>query len=232
MLPLAAPCRPLPDTLRLHSVIDMVVTTLDIRDPYTFEHSYRVAGLAEMLAQAMHLSPEQCHLVHYAAHLHDIGKIGFSDKVLNKPGKLTAEEMAELQSHSLLGHAILGKIPELAGLAHIVRHHHERWDGAGYPDGLSGQDIPLESRIIGLVDAFDAMTSNRPYRHRMSHFWALEEIGKHAGSQFCPNCAEVFLAHRAKVKMSQYQGRITAFAHHLDQVRHDSLMHSRRLAHP
>lgn len=118
MLPLAAPCRPLPDTLRLHSVIDMVVTTLDVRDPYTFEHSYRVAGLAEMLAQAMHLSPEQCHLVHYAAHLHDIGKIGVSDKVLNKPGKLTAEEMAELQSHSLLGHAILGKIPELAGLAH------------------------------------------------------------------------------------------------------------------
>lgn len=90
----------------------------------------------------------------------------------------------------------------------------------------------MESRIIGLVDAFDAMTSNRPYRHRMSHFWALEEIGKHAGSQFCPNCAEVFLAHRAKVKMSQYQGRITAFAHHLDQVRHNSLMHSRRLAHP
>lgn len=185
-----------------------------------------------MLAEAMRLPPAQCHLVHYAAHLHDIGKIGVSDKTLNKPGKLTAEEISELQSHSILGHAILSKSPEFAALAHIVRHHHERWDGDGYPDGLAGTNIPLESRIIGLVDAFDAMTSNRPYRSKMSHHWALEEIGKHAGSQFCPQCAEVFLALRAKVKISQYQGRITAFANQVDQLRHDSLMHSRRIVAP
>ena len=143
---------PLPADLSLHSVIDMVVTTLDTRDPYTFEHSYRVAGLAELLAEAMGLSPGQCHLVHYAAHLHDIGKIGVSDKALNKPGKLTHEEMLELQAHSAIGSMILGKTPEFASMARIVRHHHERWDGMGYPDGLSGVDIPLESRIIGLVE--------------------------------------------------------------------------------
>lgn len=228
MLPLAVDPWPLPDMLHLHSVIDMVVTTLDARDPYTFEHSYRVASLAELLAEAFNLSPGQCHLVHYAAHLHDIGKIGISDKALNKPGKLTNEEMLELQSHSILGAEILSKTPEFATLAHIVRHHHERWDGHGYPAGLKGLDIPLESRIIGLVDAFDAMTSNRPYRAKKSHEWAMEEISRHSGSQFCPNCVEIFLSLRSKLKIIQYQGRKTAFAYGIGIIGHDNLMHSRR----
>ena len=221
---------PLPDDLNLHSVIDMVVTTLDARDPYTFEHSYRVALLAELLAEAMCLSPSRCNLVHHAAHLHDIGKIGVSDKVLNKAGKLTHEEMRELQLHSSIGYTILSKTPEFATMARIVRHHHERWDGNGYPDGLKGQDIPLESRIIGLVDAFDAMTSDRPYRAGKTHEWALNEIQKHAGSQFCPECVEYFLAQRARLKISLYQSSKTAISHHQANIDHQNLMHSRRIA--
>lgn len=220
---------PLPSELNLHAVIDMVVTTLDARDPYTFEHSYRVAFLAEMLAEAMCLSPSQCVLVHLAAHLHDIGKIGVSDRVLNKPGRLTAEEMLELQLHPSIGYTILSKTPEFATIARIVRHHHERWDGNGYPDGLKGENIPLESRIIGLVDAFDAMTSDRPYRARKSHEWALAEIQRHAGNQFCPECVEVFLAQRAQLKISQYQSSKTATSHHQANLEHRTLMHSKRV---
>ena len=220
---------PLPNELSLHSVIDMVLTTLDSRDPYTFEHSYRVAGLAEILAEAMSLTADQHRIVHYAAHLHDIGKIGVSDKALNKPGKLTDEEMLELQSHSVLGYAILRKTPEFVALAKIVRHHHERWDGSGYPDGLSGTNIPLESRIIGLVDAFDAMTSDRPYRAKKSHAWALEEVERHAGTQFCPHCVDIFLSLRSKLKISQYQSSRTAISLHHVNVDHQNLMHSRKV---
>ncbi|WP_156792224.1 HD-GYP domain-containing protein [Desulfotalea psychrophila] len=225
----AKPVSLLPSVLGLHSVVDMVVATLDIRDPYTSEHSHRVAGLAELLAEAMALSPEQCRLVHYAAHLHDIGKIGVSDSTLNKIGKLTAEEMAEMQAHSEIGAMILSKNPEFTLLAEIVRHHHERWDGKGYPDGISGDAIPLESRIIGLADAFDAMTSDRPYRAHKTHEWALEEIKKHAGSQFCPECVSIFLTLRAKLKLNQYQSSKRAFSHHQANVRHHTLMHSQRI---
>lgn len=219
----------LPDTLALHSVINMVVTTLDARDPYTFEHSHRVAGMAELLAEAIGLSPDRCHLIHYAAHLHDIGKIGVPDHVLNKPGRLSREEMLELQKHSIVGFTILSKTPEFAAMAEIVRYHHERWDGRGYPDGLKGVEIPFESRIIGLVDAFDAMTSDRPYRTKKTHEWALEEIVRHAGSQFCPSCVEAFLTLRGKLKFSQYQSSKTASDHHEANVGHHSLMHSRRI---
>ena len=219
----------LPRTLELHAVIDMVVTTLDARDPYTFEHSYRVAAMAELLAEAMGIGPERRHAVHYAAHLHDIGKIGVSDQVLNKPGKLAAEEMLELQKHAVVGYMILSKIPQLADLAEIVRHHHERWDGRGYPDGLRGEAIPVEARIIGLVDAFDAMTSDRPYRAKRTHEWALEEITRHAGSQFCPSCVEAFVMLRHRLKIIQYQSSKSASSQHLANVEHQSLMHSVRI---
>ena len=220
----------LPATLALHSVVDMVVTTLDARDPYTFEHSYRVAGMAELLAEAIGLAPHRCHLIHYAAHLHDIGKIGIQDHILNKAGRLEREEMLELQKHPVVGFTILSKTPEFAVMAKIVRHHHERWDGKGYPDGLKGAEAPLEARIIGLVDAFDAMTSDRPYRPKKTHEWALEEIIRHAGSQFCPTCVEAFLPLRGKLKFSQYQSSKTASDQHDANVDHHSLMHSRRIS--
>lgn len=230
-MPKALNCKTLPVVLDLHSVVNMVVTTLDARDPSTYEHSYRVAGLAEVMAEHMALQAGRCRLVHYAAHLHDIGKIGVADQVLNKPGILNQEEFAELQKHPVIGSEILNKIPEFNVLATIVRHHHERWDGRGYPDGLAGEEIPLESRIISLVDAFDAMTSDRPYRRRKSHEWALGEIVEHAGSQFCPHCVETFLALRSKLKISQYLGRKSAFAGHRVGIEHDALMHSFRVQH-
>ncbi len=207
----------------------MVITTLDIRDPYTFEHSYRVAGLAEILAEAMKIPKPEINLIHYSAHLHDIGKIGISDEVLNKSGKLTNEEIAQIQSHSAIGSMILNKNPEFKGIAKVVRHHHERWDGSGYPDGLSREDIPIESRIIGLVDAFDAMTSDRPYRKRKSHEWAMKEIKDHSGSQFCPKCVESFLTLRSKLKLNQFQSSQKATTQHQENFSHDNLMHSQRI---
>ena len=219
----------LPDVLSFHTVVDMVITTLDIRDPYTFEHSYRVAGLSEILAEAMNISSPEKDLIHYSAHLHDIGKIGVSDKVLNKPGKLTSEEIVQIQSHSTIGSMILNKTPEFRGIAKIVRHHHERVDGTGYPDGLRGEEIPIESRIIGLVDAFDAMTSDRPYRKSKSHEWALKEISEHIESQFCPKCVEAFLTLRPKLKLNQFQSSRKATTQHQANLSHNDLLHSQRI---
>lgn len=219
----------LPDVLDIHTVVDMIITTLDIRDPYTFEHSYRVAGLAELLADSMNLSSLKKDMVHYAAHLHDIGKIGVPDEILNKPGKLTREEIVQIQSHSAIGSMILNKSPGFKELAKIVRHHHERWDGTGYPDGLREEEIPLESRIIGLVDAFDAMTSDRPYRKGKSHEWALDEIQKHAKNQFCPECVDYFFTLRSKLKLKQYQSSQKAIGQHQSNFAHDALIHSQRV---
>lgn len=219
----------LPDVLDFHTVVDMVITTLDVRDPYTFEHSYRVAGLAELMADEMNIAVSQKNVVHYAAHLHDIGKIGIPDEILNKPGQLTHEEMVQIQSHSAVGAMILNKNEGFCQIAKVVRHHHERWDGTGYPDGLSGEEIPIESRIIGLADAFDAMTSDRPYRRRKRHEWALNEIEKHSGSQFCPECVDAFLALRAKLKLNQFKSSCEATNQHQANLAHDELMHSQRV---
>lgn len=218
-----------PGVMDFHAVVDMVITTLDIRDPYTFEHSYRVAGLSEILAEAMKLPISQKDLVHYSAHLHDIGKIGVSDDILNKTGKLTNDEIIQIQSHSSIGAMILSKNPEFKEIAKIVRHHHERWDGNGYPDGLTGERIPIESRLIGLVDAFDAMTSDRPYRKKESHEWALKEIKAHAGTQFCPQCVEAFITLRSKLKLSQFRSSQKAINQHQTNLSHGDLMHSQRL---
>lgn len=228
MLPLPSFSVPtLPHTISLHSAVDMILTTLDVRDASTFEHSHRVAGLAELMGETMGLPEEQMRNIHYAAHLHDIGKIGVSGTVLNKPGALTKSERLEIQSHSVLGETILKKTPDLAHLAKIVRHHHERWDGKGYPDKLSGYDIPLESRIIGLVDAFDAMTSDRVYRQGKSDEWGMEEIKAHRGTQFCPDCVDVFLTLRSKLKLKRYRSNLVAVTAHQVNVEHNELMHSR-----
>ena len=140
-----------------------------------------------------------CEGTRLAGLLHDLGKAGISRRILNKPGKLTEEEFAEIKEHPPLGSMmIISEIEALQQVVPIVRHHHERFDGKGYPDGLAGQDIPLEARILAVVDAFDAMTHERSYRKAMSREEALAELERGAGTQFDPAVVEAFLAWASK----------------------------------
>ncbi|MFA6451122.1 MAG: HD domain-containing phosphohydrolase, partial [bacterium] len=125
--------------------------------------------------------------------LHDIGKIGISEAIISKEGKLTVEEYEIIKTHPLVGETIIEPVPFLQDAKPIIRHHHERYDGYGYPDVLKGDDIPLLSRIIHIADAYDAMTSDRPYRRALTHDLAVQEIRKHSGSQFDPNVVDSFL---------------------------------------
>lgn len=182
----------LPETIPLHGMIDILFATLDARDPYTFEHSYRVAGYSEIMAERLGLTPEICEKVHYAAHLHDIGKNGIPDRILSLPGQLTDADKKIMQSHACIGDSILKRIPVFKPIADVVRHHHERFDGMGYPDHLKGDEIPVESRIIAIADSFDAMTSTRSYRMAMNFNKALNEIKAHSGDQFDPHIVDIF----------------------------------------
>jgi HD-GYP domain-containing protein (c-di-GMP phosphodiesterase class II) len=132
------------------------------------------------------------HTIVAAARVHDVGKVGIKDTALLKPGPLTTEERQDLQMHTIIGAEIVSRIPEYRLTASIIRHHHERWDGAGYPDGLAGDDIPIGARIIAVADAFDAMTSDRPYRRGMSAEAAIEEVQNSAGHQFDPTIVAAF----------------------------------------
>ena len=145
------------------------------------------------VAQALALNPDEVERVETAALLHDIGKVGIPDSILHKNGPLDDDEWALMKEHPVIGERILRAIPGLGGVARIVRHEHERWDGEGYPDGISGDTIPIGSRIILACDAYHAMTSDRPYRQAMSHGDALRELRKSAGTQFDPQVVEALL---------------------------------------
>lgn len=187
------------DTQRVYyDTLKSLARALEARDHYTRGHSERVANLARSTAQHMGLDESKCLLIYNAALLHDIGKIGVRDAVLLAPRKLTHEEMAIIRQHPAFGNVILGPLKFLGAVSDLVRHHHERWDGAGYPDGIGGEAIPLESRIIAVADAFDAMTSSRPYRHARSKAEAMDEIRGEAGRQFDPDVVEAFLTVVAK----------------------------------
>ncbi len=170
----------------LHELVDALATALDAKNPFMCGHSERVAGTALLLAQEMGVCPARRAIIHIGAHLHDIGKIGVPDHILNKPGKLTEAEFAMIRQHPAIGGNILSKIKILQPVIDIVRHHHERCDGKGYPDGLSGGDFSLEARIVAVADAFDAMISVRPYRPALSLSAALLEMRRCRGSQFDP----------------------------------------------
>jgi HD-GYP domain-containing protein (c-di-GMP phosphodiesterase class II) len=133
-------------------------------------------------------------MLQYAAVLHDIGKIGIPGNILNKPEALTREEFDTMAQHTIIGERIISRIDYLVPIARIIRSAHERWDGAGYPDGLQGEEIPLASRILLVCDAFDAMTTDRPYRKALPIETALGELGRNAGTQFDPRVVDVFLA--------------------------------------
>jgi putative nucleotidyltransferase with HDIG domain len=216
-------------TITLRETIDLFGTILDARDPYTMEHSFRVAEYAGIIARVMGLSAVRVERTIVAAHFHDVGKIGVPDIVLNKTGPLTPEEKRAMQSHSRLGFNILKRIPALEEISRIVLHHHERHDGRGYPDGRSGGDIPAESRIIAVADAFDAMTSHRHYRSAISESEARREIGHHAGSQFCPEVDRHFQRCSRAMPAFRKTGR-EAEPRHFAFVGHEDLMHSRMVA--
>src|SRR5207253_1103712 len=144
-----------------------LVATLDARDRYTAGHSAAVAVYSRDIAARMALPEEDQALVHLCGLVHDIGKVGLPAGLLEKPGALTLEERRQMEEHAAIGERILSKIDNYAEIAHIVRHHHERVDGLGYPDGLFGDEIPLAARIIAVADAYNAMTSDRPYRDAM-----------------------------------------------------------------
>jgi len=168
----------------LHEIVDALSTAVDAKDPYTHGHSERVAHLAMAIAKTMGLTSDQQSILHIGAHLHDVGKIGIPDAVLRKPGRLTDEEYAIIKTHSMIGYTIVRKVRILHPIAAIVRSHHERMDGKGYPDGLRGEEIPIEARIVAVADSYDAMTSQRPYRICISSVEAVNEVKRCSGTQF------------------------------------------------
>jgi HD-GYP domain-containing protein (c-di-GMP phosphodiesterase class II) len=175
------------------ATVQALAAAVDAKDPYTKGHSQRVASLARSLAVRMGGSEAFIDQVYAAGTLHDVGKIGVPDAILAKPSQLTKEESMVMATHPVLGEVIVAKVPQLASLLPGVRHHHERWDGAGYPDGLSGEGIPLQARYLAVADTFDAMTTDRPYRKALSDQVALAEIERCAGTQFQPELAKEFV---------------------------------------
>jgi putative nucleotidyltransferase with HDIG domain len=166
---------------------------IDAKSPYTHGHSIRVSNYAKEIANEMGLIKEEQETIELAGLLHDVGKIGVSEEIINKPGRLTDEEYGEMKKHPSIGADIIEKVKALKSIIPGVRHHQERYDGRGYPDGIKGNEIPLIARILAVADTFDAMTSDRPYRKRFEDEFALSEINKCAGTQFDPIIADAFL---------------------------------------
>lgn len=173
--------------------LQALTTALDLRDHGTWRHSARVVGYALAIGEEMGLLPEQLSRLAWGGLLHDIGKIGISDAILLKTSQLTPEEWRIIQEHPRLGADIIGEVEFLQDAVEIVLSHHERYDGGGYPNGLTGTMIPLLSRIFAVADALDAMTSDRPYRPARSVEMALMEIAEQSGKQFCPECVRALL---------------------------------------
>jgi len=177
-------------------IIHRLVTTVEFRDTETANHIKRMARYSKLIAQKiLSHDPERINLIFLAAPMHDVGKIGISDNILLKPGSLTEDEKDVMKMHSRIGYAIMKGSPSalIQTGATIALTHHERWDGDGYPDGLAGEDIPLEGRIVAVADVFDAMTSNRVYHGAASIEEALETIGRESSRHFDPKCVEAFL---------------------------------------
>lgn len=202
------------------SIISVLAQAIELKDDYTGGHTNRVSRYAEMLAHQLNVSSTDLRWIRLGTPLHDIGKIGIDDAILKKPGPLTPAEFKIMQSHTVKGATILGSIPELGPVIPIVRSHHERWDGKGYPDGLSGEAIPLLARVVAVADTFDAMTSDRPYRKGMAPDVAFAEIEKQSGKQFDPACAKAFLAIREDVEpvMEQPKPKIAGPTENLKPV--------------
>jgi len=176
------------------NIIFTLALALESKDPYTHGHSDRVSDYAIELARFLNLSELDQVIIYRAATLHDIGKIGIPDAILNKPGALTSEEWSIMKSHPERGEAICSKLNFAREILPIIRHHHERNDGKGYPDGLAGEDIPFLARLVSIADTVDAITSSRPYRSAGTFEQVLKELRKCAGTQFDPVLVEAFIS--------------------------------------
>ncbi len=176
------------------SLLTTLCETIDGRDPHTRRHSIKVCQHALAMGARLGFSNHRLERLEIAALLHDVGKIGVEAFILQKPAVLDELEMTVIKHHPLLGVRILEPVKQLADVIPFIRHHHERYDGCGYPDGLRGEEIPLEARILAVADSYDAMTSDRPYRKALSPQQAIGELREMAGSQFDPDVVEAFCA--------------------------------------
>lgn len=184
----------LTESASMHShSIEMIMQTLNEKVDGNEEHAKRVSVWCFLMGSALKLDRGIISDLSTAGLMHDIGNIAIDARILNKPGLLTNAEWSEIKKHPEIGFRVLSSVNELAPLAEVILAHHERWDGTGYPKGLKGEEIPLKARILSVADAYDAMTSERPYRKAKSKDVAIEEIRKHAGTQFDPVIAKLFI---------------------------------------
>lgn len=196
----STPCSTL--ALTLHQLAESLGRAVDAKDAWTCAHSEEVAVVSQILALNMGFTPNQAELVHLAGHLHDIGKIGIPDAILQKPGALTREEFEVIKRHPVIGEAIVQPVKALngaCGVARMIRHHHERYDGTGYPDGLDGSAIPMGARILAVADSLSAMMQERPYKKAMSFAHAEAEIMNQAGKMYDPRVVRAFMQAREQV---------------------------------
>jgi HD-GYP domain-containing protein (c-di-GMP phosphodiesterase class II) len=193
--------------LLLIGVMRALINAIDAKDAYTWGHSDRVALMAKRLGEQMQLDYLECERIYTAGLLHDVGKIGIPDSILQKAGPLTAEEFNEIKKHPEIGYAILQHLQQLSYVLPGVLHHHESWDGRGYPHGLQGDDIPLFGRLLAVVDTYDAMTSCRPYRTAMSHEVARSKLAAGAGQQWDARIVAAFLDCAADIKRIREEAR-------------------------
>lgn len=177
----------------LFSVVRSLVVAIEAKDKYTKGHSERIFHISARIAEILELPSEEILDVTWAALLHDVGKISVDEKILNKPGRLTEEEFDEIKKHPVIGCRMIEPITQLHGILDGIRHHHEHYDGSGYPDGLKGNEIPLIGRIIAVADTYDAIVSDRPYRPGGSHEKAVGVITEMSGIQFCPDVVAAFM---------------------------------------
>ncbi len=169
-----------------YDTVKALINAIEAKDPYTSGHANRVGEYSVAIAQEINLGAKQIEIIKNAALLHDIGKIGIDDRILNKQERLSDLELEVIKNHPSIGYDIIKDIGFLKDVMNIVKHHHEKWDGSGYPMGLKGSEIPIETTILTISDAYDAMTTDRPYRKALSSEEAIKELRKHTGTQFNP----------------------------------------------
>lgn len=199
------------NSIDYHDIIECIMSALDAKDSYTAGHSQRVSDMTMKVCKLIGLKRENVEKIHIAAHLHDIGKIGIPDAVLNKQDKLSEDEWQAMKRHPEIGATILSKSKYLNELKEIVLYHHERYDGKGYPEGLKGEKIPIGSRIIAICDSIDAMTSTRSYRNAHTLEYCYSEIEKNLGIIYDPIIGKYVLEHWDEVigicKQVDYAGK-------------------------